>query len=482
MNDIKHSTSYTQSVHRLLKVIQDPKSTQTLYGQAAEYFAHADADKAKLVQINEQIVLAKSELNSAPQKKQKELTGRIDSLTTRLKDERLRQDEQRLIRLNKAVKVCLEILSLSEGEDFEDTVLKSAKFLGTVLLLSPSQHKTLSELHQRMKPAYKAVLSLRLLDKLMLDDVIKNKYILEHYDVRKRYEVQDGSFVGFTQSVILPIMMAAIFQDIGLEHPESLALLKGSDNQDVFRLLKPEERTAMLKLSYKQTQDYIVNGLGCQKYSGNSREERTGFDQQEKMRLRFQQGLIKDAIVSKLGIGDIIKIPQVYASIVLSTKRSYQRKDLPKAALLVEQLAEKKTVSNQAAEAFISIVGYFPQGYGVTYIPIDLRGFETDGYEYAIVNSLYPRDPKEPICRKVTRQLSYISSGSTEVIKQEYNLRFEPSRKKLTKIDKARLIEIMHKLVHEFDPADAANLIPTYWEPYEYFSEKKNQNLWNKSA
>jgi hypothetical protein len=277
-------------------------------------------------------------------------------------------------------------------------------------------------------------------------------------------------------------MMAAIFQDIGLEHPETVALLKVSHSKDVFRLLEPQERKVILKLSYHQTQDYIVNGLGCQKYSGDLKEERRAFKQQEKMRLHFQQMLIKNAIMPKLGMGDIITIPQAYASIVLSTKRNYRRKDLPKAAMLVEQLADSQTVSRHATKAFISIVGYFPQGYGVTYIPLDLRGFEADGYEYAIVNSLYPFDPKEPICRKVTRQLSYISSGNTEVIKQEFNLRFELSRKKLTKVDKGRLIDIMHKLVYQFDPADIDDLIPTYWEPHEYFSHKKNQNLWNKST
>jgi hypothetical protein len=482
LNELRHSTSYTQSVHGLLRSIQDPNSAETLYAQAAAYFAHADADKATIVHINGQIVLAKNVLqNTACQHQQKTLTGQISKLNKRLEAERLRQNEQRLIRLDKAISVCLEILSLSEGEDFEETVHQSAKFLGTVLLLSPSQSKTLSELHQRMKPAYKAVLSLRLLDKLMLDELILNPYILEHYDWHKRYDAQNGNVVGFTQSIILPIMMAAIFQDIGLEHPDLQAILEG-DNKDAFRLLEPEKRKALLKQSYKQTQDYISNGLGCQKYSGNSLEEGREFEQQEKMRLHFQQSLIKDAIVSKLGVGDIIKIPQVYTSIVLSTKRSYQRQELPKAALLVEKLAQKKIVSPQVAKAFIDIVGYFPQGYGVTYIPIDVRGFEGDGYEYAIVNRLYPKVPKEPICRKVTCQLSYISSGNTEVIKEQFNLRFESSRKKLTKVDKARLIEIMQKLVHQFEPADVANLIPAYWEPHEYFSDKRNQNLWSESS
>jgi hypothetical protein len=476
----RHSTSYTRSVQSLLKNIQGPGNTQTLYAHAREYFAHADEDKAKLESINERIVSAKGKLKNTSYAVRKTQTGKIEMLMFSLQDERLRQDELRLMRLDKATEVCLEILSLSEGKDFEDTAYKSAKFLGTILLLSPSQGKTLSELHQRMKPAYKAVLSLRLLDKLMLDELIKKPYVLEHYDVRKRYGSSEGISVGMTQTILLPIMMAAIFQDIGLEHPDSLALLKGDDNQDVFRPLEAEELPIITKLNYKNTQDYIANGLGCQKYLGNSNEQQKKFEQQEKTRLRFQQGLIKDAVVSRQSFGDIIKIPQVYASVVLSTKRNYQRKDLPKAALLIEQLAENKTVNHQAARAFLSVVGYFPQGYGICYIAKDIRGGEVDGYEYAIVNSLYPIDPKEPTCRKVSRHLRYVSPAGVDVIEQEYNLHFDPSRKKLSKLDKNRLLEVMHKLVHKFDPADAANLIPAYWEPYEYFTQKINQNLWNQ--
>jgi hypothetical protein len=62
--------------------------------------------------------------------------------------------------------------------------------------------------------------------------------------------------------------------------------------------------------------------------------------------------------------------------------------------LLIEQLADNTTVSAQTAKAFIDIVGYFLQGYGVTCIPVDLRDFEADEYEYAIVNSLYPLGPQ----------------------------------------------------------------------------------------
>ena len=67
-----------------------------------------------------------------------------------------------------------DILSLSEDEGVDETQLKSVRFLTTLVLFSPEKDKKLAELHHNLKPAYKAVLSLRVLDKLVSDGVVKN--------------------------------------------------------------------------------------------------------------------------------------------------------------------------------------------------------------------------------------------------------------------------------------------------------------------
>ncbi|MGB0216108.1 MAG: hypothetical protein ACPF9E_11715 [Alteromonas oceani] len=48
------------------------------------------------------------------------------------------------------------------------------------------------------------------------------------------------------------------------------------------------------------------------------------------------------------------------------------------------------------------------------------------------------------------------------------------------RIGRERLIEIMGQLSGSFTPEAVDDLIPAYWEPADYFSFKKNQNLWNK--
>jgi hypothetical protein len=455
----------------------------SLYQQAAKYFKDEPANKQKLQLIKteiEQVILAKNEQSGD---KAAKLEGTVVHLQNKYKHELRLQKHDRITRLNDAVDMCLNLLSLSEGEDFEDTQLKSAKFLTTLVLFSPGRGKKLAELHQKLKPAYKAVLSLRVLDKLVIDGVVKNAYMMKNYDPEKRYEPETSDYICYTQSVLIPIMIAAIFQDVGLQHPDLVELLNGEEGEkDRFRLLENEEREKMLRLNYQYTIDYLQNGLGCQESSSITAEEVAEFDEAEQQRLKFQLGLVLEANSSKLGTSEIIKIPQIYASVIFSTKRSFQRKSLATASILIEQLAVKKVVSKPIAKAFVDIVGQFPLGYGIVYIPKDMRGNELELYEYAIVSGLNPELSDEPICRPVTKNLMFIAYSKTMVVDKGINLHFPIARKKLMKIDPKRLAEIMEKLTYNFKAEESAAVVPYYWEPHDYFCVEGNQNLWSRSG
>jgi hypothetical protein len=479
-----NNSSYTISVDRLVSAISGNENEKpSLYQQAAQYFIDEPANKQKLKLIKieiQQLLSAKKELSG---KNSLKLDEHILQLKRKYKDELLAQKNSRISRLNDAVDMCLNLLSLSEGEDFENTQLKSAKFLTTLVLFSPGTGKKLAELHQRLKPAYKAVLSLRILDKLVLDGVVKNAYMLRNYDPDKRYEPEASDYICYTQSVIMPIMLAAIFQDVGLQHPDLIELLNGNDGKkDRFRLLEQDDREKMLRLNYQYTIDYLQNGLGCQQARTKTEEQEAAFDEAEKQRLKFQLGLVLDANSSKLGTSEIIKIPQIYASIILSTKRDFQRKSLATASLLIEQLAIKKAISSPIAKVFVAIVGQFPLGYGIVYIPKDIRGEELELYEYAIVSELNPKKFDEPICRPVTKNLMFLTYAKTMILERHINLHFSVARKKLMNIDPQRLVEIMQKLTYDFKPEESSAFVPEYWEPHNYFFIEGNQNLWGRGG
>lgn len=484
MLDKNHHSSYTISVDQLVNAISGNEDEKpSLYQQAANYFKQEPANKQKLSLIKTEMQQVTSAKKGQSGKNALKLEGHLEHLKNKYNRELNNQKSDRIDRLNDAVDMCLNLLSLSEGEDYEDTQLKSAKFLTTLVLFSPGTGKKLAELHHRLKPAYKAVLSLRVLDKLVLDGVVKNTYMMKNYDPDKRYEPEASDYVCYTQAVILPIMLAAVFQDVGLQHPDLGELLDGTEGEkDRFRLLEKDEREKMLRLNYQYTIDYLQNGLGCQQASAEDADEVAAFDESEQQRLKFQLGLVLDANSSKLGTSEIIKIPQIYASVIFSTKRDYQRKSLPTASVLIEQLAIKKVISGPIAKVFVDIVGHFPLGYGIVYIPKDIRGNELELYEYAIVSGLNPKVLYEPICRAVTKNLMFLAHGKTMVMEKSINLHFPVARKKLMKIDPKRLIEIMEKLTYEFKAEESAALAPDYWEPHNYFCVEGNQNLWSRDG
>lgn len=481
MLDKINNSNYTISVDLLVNAISGENPVKpTLYQQAADFFIHEPANKQKLTKLKVEIRDAKLSLQTQSGKSKKILKQLLEQLNKNYEVELLSQQTQRIQRLNNAIDVCLDILSLSEGEDFDETQLKSAKFLTTLLLFSPEQGKKIAELHSRLKPAYKAVLSLRVLDKLVSDNVVKNAYILKNYSADKRYETDATDYECYTQAVILPIMLAAIFQDVGLQHPALTALLEGAEeNKDRFRLLEQQEREEMLALNYQYTIDYLKNGLGCQQTGADKEAEIAEFDEAEQKRLKFQLGLILDANSSKQGTSEIIKIPQIYASVIFSTKRDYQRKNLPTASILIAQLAIKKVISPQLSDVFVSIVGQFPLGFGIAYVAQDMSGNELDFYEYAIVSSLNPPKPEQAICRLVTKNMMFLPYGKTGIVKKEHNLHFQTARKKLVKISPKRLAEIMEKLSHNYKIEESKPIVPYFWEPHVYFCAQGNQNLWS---
>tara|TARA_B100000614_G_scaffold261064_1_gene289568 strand:- start:710 stop:1765 length:1056 start_codon:yes stop_codon:yes gene_type:complete len=350
------------------------------------------------------------------------------------------------------------------------------------MLLTRGPEGNFARVHMRFKPLYKAVLTLRLVDRLLEHDTIAHKYLSKYREAASRFRGNRYWRDKWKTELGRPLITAALLQDIGLQSPAALTILKGENGDlDEFRLLEESQRKDLLKLNYHFTLKYLSEGLGLPKYVGNNKEDRDRFVQTHKEANEFLQQLVKDAFVSKTGLGEIVKIPQIYVSIVLSTKSDYSRMSLPKGYMLIEQLAKKGGLNKQLAQDFVELVGYFPQGFGITYIPMNEKGHEKDQYECAIVIGLNPANPAEPLCKVVTRNQKYITSGTQEIIPKGRNLYFPANRKKLMRVGKDRLSEIMSQLSSNFTPDALDDLVPSFWEPYDFFGFKKHQNLWAKN-
>jgi len=451
-----HQTYYTRQVQRLIsRLYERSPQKDTLLDRAMDYF------------------------------EQQEFKPTTETLTT---DEADLAERERTERHSNLLAICLEIIELSEGETFAETNRKSAQFLGTIQLVSPTEGKKVSRNNELCKSLYKAVLALRLLDHLIIDGQIVEDHILKYVegvtpgDFKNFHNYDVEASQRFIHQIKIPLLMAALLQDIGNHHPKAQAIIYGAEgNEDPFRTLEVEQRKALLQINYRETINYISEGIGIPAFVGNTKEERENFYQNEKEKLNFMQLLIKTSIKPKNSVGNILKVPQIYTSIILSTKSSYNYKLLPQVYQVLNKNAELGACAQSVVDSLYQITGMFPQGFGIVYMPFSEFGGKGDCYEYAIVNGLYPQTPEHPICRMTTRKLAFIGFGHDIVITKSMNLYFTQTAKKLASLSKERLNEILELLSSNAAERKKLDLLPRCWHAKEYFSVKANQKIWNKT-
>jgi hypothetical protein len=471
---ISQDTNFTTSVKSLSQQIfgKNPKK-ESMLQLAVGYFHIA----------NIQQLAAKEVSNKAENDVRSHTRSRVKNQGNDL----IRHDLYREQRYAQLDNLCRDILLLSEGDSFTEDNRKSARLLATIQLLSPNDISKVPASNELNKPLYKAVLCLRVLDKLCIDNSISEPYIKERLagippEKYARFSSIDPiSYKRFVEEVKIPLVKAALLQDIGNNHPDAQLILKGkSGKEDPFRVLSVEDRKNLLQIDYRETIKYLVEGVGVAKYVGNLKVERDHFDKKEKQKLLFIKTLLKSSINPQKGIGNLLKVPQIYTSIILSTKSNYNYALLPKVYQALYKNAEKGVCHRIVVDAMKAITGTFPLGYGVTYLSENTQGDKQYCYEYAIVKGLYPEDPEMPLCRTTTRNLSFISFGQDIVVAKDRNLHFTEVSKKLVTMDKGRLNEILSLLSSNHTERSKEDLIPRYWLANEYFTTKAHQNLWNK--
>ena len=479
---VGHS-KFTQSILDIVNMIDGKSPLQdSLFEEASAFFECHDKDQKNLAALESKTLELTKAAGSPNKKTASQAKDALQKARVKYKKEKDRQEQERLKRLNTVYEVSEKIIRLSEGENWEKTQTASARMLGTLHLLCPTEGFNALQTKQRFKPAYKAILAMRLLDKLIDNGQIDSNYITARYDANARYTDARTELTSFQIDVLVPLITAAMFQDIGLLHPQAQEILKGKDGKrDQYAVLDKETRIELLKLNYKYTIEYIKYGLGTPVYVGNSKPERAQFVEKEEQKLKLCLDLLVGAQKPKNGIGNLIKIPQIYASFIFSAKPDQTLFDLPKAGLLITKAAKQSSLSELAVDSLLKILGHFPQGYGVAYITENADGSQSDSFEYAIVVELNPKNIYEPVCRIASKNLTFVGNGTTMAMPAKRNLYYPEPRKQLEKIDPERLKLILKKLVSNYEERKDLELIPSHWDPHTFFQYEKLQNLW-KSA
>jgi len=135
------------------------------------------------------------------------------------------QDEKgRLMRWADLQLLAEQLLQLSEGESNGETLAFSARLLGCLQIMVPTAKRQRERVQFAYKPLYRAVLTLRLLDHLLAQQLLDEPALVSHYQLRNRQAPDDCPY---RQHVQLPIVMAILLQDSGLLHPDALGIIQG---------------------------------------------------------------------------------------------------------------------------------------------------------------------------------------------------------------------------------------------------------------
>ncbi|MDP2714860.1 hypothetical protein [Rheinheimera sp.] len=374
--------------------------------------------------------------------------------------------------------VAEKILLLTEGQTEAETLNRSARLLGTLQLTVPDSPRRWREVQFGYKALYRATLSLRLLQHMLQQQLLNDPWIQQHY---ARRDTKDPD-CPYRLNVQLPMVIAVLLLDVGMLHPKALAVLAGSNgNLNPHRPLQADERQQLLQLSAKARQHFFAQALAVVRFRSNNKLEQQQDMAQQQQRLDFTERLLAATDDPASALGSLLKVPQVYSSIVLPGRQRFAYEALPKATLVLKDAVKRGELNAQFVGHLLKITGVFPQGFGVVFIPAQNDLSLAEKYELAVVNQLYPAKAEEPLCRIVSRNLQYRRGGHNSCISVAHNLYFRPARDRLAIMPQQRLQDILASLSADFEPGQLRRFIPRCWHPEQFFSQSEHQNLWNNA-
>ena len=368
------------------------------------------------------------------------------------------------------------ILRFTEGAGRDDTLTRSARLLGCLQLTVPSSGRRWRELQFGYKLLYRACLSLRLLDHVLQHQLLPEPALQQYFASRE----PGNDDCPYRLNVQLPLVIAVMLLDVGQLEPDAVTLLLGYAGElDPTRAMANDERADYLQRCHSATAQLVSTGLDLMPYKGNSKQQKQQHQLLELQRLNLIRQLIAQQADPASLLGNMLKIPQVYSSMVLPGRQRYAYEALPKASLLLKDSVSRGQLSGILVQHFLRITGIFPQGFGIAFTPNQQDNSLPEKYELAIVNRLYPATLSEPLCRIVSRNLQYRRNGHNCSISIEHNLYFKPARERLAVIPPQRLAEILARLNADWQPGQLRRFIPRCWQPEQFFEKPEHQNLWN---
>ncbi|EPJ45613.1 MAG: hypothetical protein OFPII_26280 [Osedax symbiont Rs1] len=322
--------------------------------------------------------------------------------------------------------------------------------LGTILLNYPidrsdAKFSSRLEMSKVLRPMYQTALISLLLEKLLNEGF---KFNSEYLAVLlKAYSADDPEAKTKALFELQKIFVEIIYlKEMGFYSPTSLEILSRSGENNLLDELNRKELLEQSSLSGKEFHHYGVGalevdigGLDSKDVEGVSKREKTDkkeikseLSTTERMalmesaaRFTFIKDIMDPKVKTDPQIDELLQICKVYSSFMLPVKTKVDKELHIKAYDMLRQQAVDKRLNPLYTQTLLAMMGRFPIGSGVYFIDSQRHGGTIDK---ALVVGLNPRNPDEPIVKRVTTNYRNMIDSVSGVVAKNINLFFVQAR------------------------------------------------------
>jgi hypothetical protein len=300
------------------------------------------------------------------------------------------------------------------------------QFIATIMLQAPpidSSYRCVN--NEKTKPIYIAALSIAFIKKLILNGQLTDEHITKFYPKKVKDDQLPGQIEynqeqldNYINNVLVPIINAVLIHNIGSYSVEAEAIYNGNR----YQLLEDKARLALIKIIHQHGINYQLLGLG--------RPTAHDYPDEHQLELKHDQFELTETIIENYSkaahpLGNLLRIPMIYASFMLSTKPKHDYKYMFKAHDIIKSGIEKNIIYAPFAKHFLTLVGPFPLGCGIYFISKD-----SDVPERAVVIGLNPPEPNAAIVKQLTRRQEIFDDHTQVLATKNYIISYDAARKK----------------------------------------------------
>ena len=130
-------------------LLSGSRTQLSVYGSAARFFSRDEQDTAEIAGLQEAWEQSQAKLAQANRKTEAALIADVQQKRLHLFDAEYRYEQFQQQRYNQLHLICQQLLELTDGQNRQETILRSSRLLGTLQLLAPSEGDSVAAMQQK---------------------------------------------------------------------------------------------------------------------------------------------------------------------------------------------------------------------------------------------------------------------------------------------------------------------------------------------